>query len=42
MWVKVLDAVPKEGTMVATTLEGVKIFVIFFFYLSIRDLSVNI
>jgi nitrite reductase/ring-hydroxylating ferredoxin subunit len=27
MWVKVLDAVPKEGTMVATTLEGVKIFV---------------
>ncbi|SSC10044.1 Rieske (2Fe-2S) protein [thiotrophic endosymbiont of Bathymodiolus puteoserpentis (Logatchev)] len=27
MWIKALDIAPKEGTMVATTLEGVKVFV---------------
>ncbi len=27
MWIKVLDISPKEGTMVATTLDGIKVFV---------------
>ncbi|SMN13604.1 Ferredoxin, 2Fe-2S [Bathymodiolus heckerae thiotrophic gill symbiont] len=27
MWVKALDSAPKEGTMVAATVEGKKIFV---------------
>lgn len=27
MWVKILDAAPKEGTMVAATVHGIKVFV---------------
>ena len=27
MWVKVLDAIPKEGTMVEATVKGKKVFV---------------